>query len=104
MLNKNLKLFDLEWDENIFIHDLTMKFPWERETVDIIYSSHTLEHFDKEQGEQFLSECYRVLKKNGIIRIVVPDLKGFVEHYLKGEILAEDFIKNLYVLYEFETN
>lgn len=99
-LNKKIKLFDLEWDENIFIHDLTTKLPWEKETVDIIYSSHTLEHFDKKQGELFLSECYRVLKKNGIIRIVVPDLKGFVEHYLKGEILAEDFVQDLYVLYE----
>ncbi|NES06787.1 MAG: hypothetical protein F6K22_30615 [Okeania sp. SIO2F4] len=27
-LNKKIKLFDLEWDENIFIHDLTTKFPW----------------------------------------------------------------------------
>ena len=39
-------------------------------------------------------------EKNGIIRIVVPDLKCFVEHYLNGEILAEYFIENLYVLYE----
>ena len=99
-MNKKLKLFELEWDEDIFIHNLTTKFPWKKETVDIIYSSHTLEHFDKEQGKLFLSECYRVLKKNGIIRIVVPDLKCFVEHYLKGEILAEYFIENLYVLYE----
>lgn len=99
-LNKKIKLFDLEWDEKIFIHDLTTIFPWKNETVDIIYSSHTLEHLNKEQGELFLSECYRVLKKNGIIRIVVPDLKSFVEHYLTGDILAENFVKNLYVLYE----
>ncbi|MGB3509686.1 MAG: methyltransferase domain-containing protein [Microcoleaceae cyanobacterium] len=99
-LNKKIKLFDLEWDRNILIHDLTTIFPWKNETVDIIYSSHTLEHLNKEQGELFLSECYRVLKKNGIIRIVVPDLKSFVEHYLTGDILAENFVKNLYVLYE----
>lgn len=40
------------------------------------------------------------MKKNGIIRIVVLDLKCFVEYYLKGEILVEYFIENLYVLYE----
>nr|WP_293107295.1 hypothetical protein [Okeania sp. SIO2F4] len=34
----------------------------------------------------------------------MPDLKGFVEHYLKGEILAEDLVKNLYVLYEEPSN
>lgn len=100
LLNKKLNFFNLDWDENILLHDLTKKFPWSEESVDQIYSSHTLEHLDKNQGHAFLSECYRVLKKEGIIRIVVPDLRAFVDYYVRGELLAENFVKNLGVLYE----
>ena len=100
LINKKVKLFNIDWDERIFLHDLTQKFPWSDESVDEIYSSHTLEHFDKKQGYDFLCDCYRVLKKEGIIRIVVPDLKAFVNHYLEGDILADNFVKFLGVLYE----
>jgi predicted SAM-dependent methyltransferase len=99
-INKKVKLFNLDWNDDIFLCDLTKKFPWSDESVDEIYSSHTLEHLDKQQGYDFLSECYRVLKKQGVIRIVVPDLRAFVEHYIKGELLAENFVENLFVLYE----
>ncbi|NER33274.1 MAG: methyltransferase domain-containing protein [Oscillatoria sp. SIO1A7] len=100
LINKKLRLLNLDWNEKILLHDLTKKFPWSDESVDEIYSSHTLEHLDKNQGDAFLSECYRVLKKEGIIRIVVPDLRAFVDSYVKGELLAENFVKNLGVLYE----
>lgn len=97
-LNKRFKFFNLSWSSEILIHDLTKTFPWSNETVDEIYSSHTLEHLNKNQGRHFLKECHRVLKKDGIIRIVVPDLNSFVHSYLNGEILAEDFIEKLRVL------
>lgn len=77
-LNRKLKLFDLDWNQRIYLHDLTRKFPWRDGTVDVVYSSHTLEHFTGEQGRLFLTECHRVPKRNGIIRIVVPDLKVWV--------------------------
>lgn len=98
-LNKKMKLFNLSWDKNIYLHDLTHIFPWSDSSIDIIYSSHTLEHFSKEDGRRFLSECHRVLRKNGIIRIIVPDLKKVVTAYDEGRIYAEDFVENLGVLY-----
>ena len=58
IINKKVKLFKLDWNDKIYIHDLTKKFPWNDSTIDVIYSSHTLEHLSKNQGQRFLAECY----------------------------------------------
>ena len=52
-------------------------------TVDLIYSSHVLEHFVKNEYKDVLLEWYRVLKIGGILRISVPDFKAVVDHYNK---------------------
>lgn len=94
-LNKKLHLFKREWDRRILIHDLRRQFPFQDESIDVVYSSHTLEHFTREEGLRFLKECHRVLKKNCIIRIVVPDLEEFAAKYVRGEMSAVDFVDQL---------
>jgi predicted SAM-dependent methyltransferase len=101
---KFLGITSLQWNKDIFIHNLLTPFPWENESVDVIYTSHTLEHFTREDGKQFLKESFRVLKKNGIIRIVVPDLKAIVNDYLEGKIRADHFVEDLWVLYPVQNN
>lgn len=103
-VNRKARLFNLDWNNEIYLHDLTKKFPWADSTVDIIYSSHTLEHFSREDGICFLIECHRVLRTNGIIRILVPDLLYVIEEYLEGNIKADNFIEKLGVLYEDSNN
>ena len=49
--------------------------PYQDSTVDNIYVSHVLEHIEKKYTKVFFSEAYRVLKKNGVMRICVPDGK-----------------------------
>lgn len=56
--------------------------PFDDNSFDIIYSSHFLEHLTKDEGLFFLNETYRILKVNGIIRIVVPDLENICREYL----------------------
>ena len=82
------------------MHDLRKKFPWEDNSVDVVYSSHTLEHLSKSEGQHFLTECHRVLKPNGIIRIIVPDLRAIANKYMQGEIAADEMLDELYVSYE----
>jgi len=103
-LNKKLRLFHLDWNEKIYLHDLTKRFPWSDSTIDVVYSSHTLEHLSREDGRTFLAQCHRVLRKNGIIRIVVPDLRHSVVEYIEGRIRADDFVEKLGVLYENSNN
>jgi SAM-dependent methyltransferase len=95
LLNSRLRLFNLDWDKGILAHNLTKPFPWSDDSVDAIYSSHTLEHMTREQGRTFLEECYRVLKPGGIIRIVVPDLEQIVKKYSDGELPADRFVDAL---------
>jgi predicted SAM-dependent methyltransferase len=48
-------------------------------SVDYIYTEHMIEHINYPQVKNMLSECYRVMKPNGVIRIATPDLK-FLEN------------------------
>ncbi|OUL26023.1 methyltransferase type 11 [Nostoc sp. RF31YmG] len=99
-INKIFKIINLDWPDQIVIHDLRKKFPWADNSVDVVYSSHTLEHLSRTDGQAFLKECHRVLKPNGIIRIVVPDLKSIVDKYNQGEVPAEEFLDELDISYE----
>lgn len=53
--------------------------PFLGSSIDFIHSEDFLEHVDLEQGRGFLTECYRVLKPGGIVRILTPDLRAIVE-------------------------
>lgn len=97
-VNRKVGLTKLDWDDRIVIHDLTKHFPWPDSSVDAIYTSHTLEHFSREDGRRFLEECYRVLRRGGILRVVVPDLQLVVAKYIRGEVRADDFVSQLGVL------
>jgi len=49
--------------------------PLEDNSVDNYYTSHTLEHIETFTVPFVMSELYRTLKPNGMIRIVVPDFR-----------------------------
>jgi len=90
---KNQKQF---YEETIN-YDMRKRIPHEDDSVDFIYISHTLEHFTQDEGALFLNEAFRVLKKNGVIRIVVPDLELFIKAYEENDFL---FLKKLKEHYE----
>ena len=98
-LNRKMGIFALDWNRQVFLHDLRRRFPWPDSTADVIYISHTLEHFSREDGRRLLSECHRVLRMNGIIRILVPDLRCAVDDYIGGLVRADEFVEKLGVLY-----
>jgi len=60
--------------------------PLNNKSADIIYCSHFLEHLNKKDGRHFLEECFRSLKKGGLLRISVPDLDFAFEMYKKKQI------------------
>jgi predicted SAM-dependent methyltransferase len=76
--------------ERIFSWDLGRGLPFLDKSCDVLYSSHAIEHFDRNGARKFLKECRRVLKPNGIIRLAAPDLEGLVRAYLS----ALDAVKN----------
>ena len=66
----------------VIAYDLTQKIPFEDNTFDLVYHSHVIEHFSKTSAISFVRECHRVLKPQGILRVVVPDLEQIVRLYL----------------------
>jgi predicted SAM-dependent methyltransferase len=76
-------------DSDVIEHNLLNGIPLEDSSVDVVYHSHVLEHFTKNDGESFLKECFRVLNNKGTIRIVVPDLEGITREYLKRMEIAQ---------------
>jgi predicted SAM-dependent methyltransferase len=68
---------------DVIQYDLNKGIPLDDNSVDVVYSSHVLEHFSSNKGHFLLSECYRILKKGGIIRIAVPDLETICREYIK---------------------
>jgi SAM-dependent methyltransferase len=73
-------------------HDLTKGLPFDGNSFDVCYSSHVLEHLRKEEASFFIKEQKRVLKRDGIIRVVVPDLEVICRNYLKylDELVSGD--------------
>jgi predicted SAM-dependent methyltransferase len=65
----------------VTVADLSRTFPWETSSVDFIYNEHFLEHLSLDQGHVFLSECRRVLKPTGVLRISTPSLQVLLDDY-----------------------
>lgn len=66
-------------------HDVTKGLPYDTGAVDLIYTSHFLEHVPYDQGQTFLRECRRVIKPDGALRIVVPDARMLCCTYAKSQ-------------------
>jgi len=60
--------------KGVIAKDLSKGIPYKKGSVDFIYTEHFLEHLDEVDGFDLLKECYRVMKKGGVIRISVPNL------------------------------
>ena len=64
--------------------DLKNPLQFAGDSFDVVYHSHVLEHFPKKLARQVLAECLRVLKRGGILRVVVPDLEEVARLYLEA--------------------
>ena len=71
---------------NRFVHhDLAHSLPFADASMDVVYSSHFVEHLFRDEAVVLMSEALRVLKPGGRIRIAVPDLAWAVNCYHRGE-------------------
>jgi len=99
--------------------DITKTLPYGDESVDYILAEHVVEHVTHQEAWRFFKECQRVLKTDGVLRVVVPDLvkifynvsedykqliAGQIDGWLRvagiftwhgGEVTHEDIVKSL---------
>jgi len=82
-------LEDLE-SKMIIHHDINYGIPFRDFYVENIFTSHFIEHLTKEQGKVFLEECFRVLKKGGILRVICPSLNELIKEFKDDVIHYEE--------------
>ncbi len=92
------------WDKDIRVQELTRELPYQSNTVDVVYTSHFLEHLSAVNVDKVLHEIHRVLKpETGILRIVIPDLDFYIQRYVleksqKPNEVADEFMTGLNVI------
>ena len=58
------------------------KLPMFRDdSVELIYASHVLEYFDREEAASVLAEWRRVLKPGGVLRLAIPNFSALIKVY-----------------------
>ena len=76
------------WSREIQRHDIR-RLPNTTGSVDAIYSSHALEHLYLEEAQSVLTECSRVLRPGGIIRLALPDATRIAREFVATSDTAE---------------
>ena len=77
---------DIIKNKKLYWRNLSDGIPLNDNSIDVVFSSHFLEHLTKNDGQQLLSDIYRILKPGGLVRILVPDLDLAIQRFNKGEI------------------
>lgn len=67
-------------------HDVVKGLPYDDGCVDMIYACHFLEHLDYHAGLTFLRETFRVLRKGGVMRLLLPNAEGLIRQYIEGTL------------------
>ncbi|WP_103668735.1 methyltransferase domain-containing protein [Pseudanabaena sp. BC1403] len=77
-------------------YDIRKNLPYISNYFDACYSSHMIEHLTLQEAHQVIAEAFRVLKPQGIFRVIVPDLEVITKKYLyaleqvkSGDLQAE---------------
>lgn len=72
--------------------DLSKPLPFPDGSISMIYSSHVLEHFVYRDLLRLLHDCHRVLKKDGIFSVCVPNGRIYIEGYLNPAQFNRDYL------------
>jgi predicted SAM-dependent methyltransferase len=67
---------------DVVYHDIPEPLPFPNDFFDAVYHSHLIEHLAPAVVHPFLTDMHRVLKPNGIMRVVTPDLETIAQLYL----------------------
>lgn len=65
--------------------DASDTFPFPTGSFDYIFSEHMIEHISYSNGFVMLSECYRILRNNGKVRISTPNMQFLINLYGCGK-------------------
>jgi SAM-dependent methyltransferase len=81
--------------DNVRVADIVRGLPVADGSADGVYASHVLEHLTRSDFETALQNTFRMLKPQGLFRLIVPDLEARARLYVNkldaGEKDANDW-------------
>jgi predicted SAM-dependent methyltransferase len=81
----NTDVHDFRGTNEVVYMDARRPFPLPDASFDVVFSEHMLEHLTYADGQRCLSECLRVLRPGGRIRVATPSLERLARLY-DGEL------------------
>lgn len=78
--------YDLNPGKGGTVVDLRGYLPDSPNSVDFIFTEHFIEHISRADAVRLFTECFRVLKPGGVIRIITPDLFVLLDDYMHDKI------------------
>ncbi len=63
------------------------------QSIDGFYASHVLEHLPRRECEGLLKRVRTMIRPEGILRVVLPDLLRLAKSYANGEIDCDTFVE-----------
>lgn len=72
------------WPRGIVCRDVRNGLGVAPGTVSAIYSSHFIEHLRRDEALGFLRGCHTALEPGGVCRVVTPDLRALIAHYVES--------------------
>jgi len=80
---------------HVVSNDVT-NLPYDNDSCDVIYASHLLEYFDRQEVIEVLKEWRRVLTVGGILRLAVPNFEVLSKLYSERVITLDQVVGPLY--------
>ena len=88
----NLDLFATS--PEIIRWDCRWTLPFRDDSVAGIRAEQFVEHLEtREELPSFLADCLRVLKPGGVLRVIVPDARRYIEAYLRPDLSGFEELK-----------
>ena len=81
--------------DHVHYHDI-VNLSFNANSVDLIYASHVLGYFDRQEVVDVLIEWMRVLKTGGLLRLAVPDFQAMANLYVSKGCPLVNFLGPLY--------
>ena len=75
-----------------YVLDCSKKLPFRKQTFELIYASHVLEHVPWYMVQQTLNEWVRILKRGGRLEVWVPDGVKVCKAFVDAELYQDNYI------------
>ena len=92
---------DVDWRSPCAVYlDASRRLPLPDRVFDLVFAEHLVEHLSRDAGARMLSECHRVLKPGGMLRLSTPDLRFVLRVYSEPSPLTQEYLAWWFERYE----